>query len=80
MFGATTNTNKFSTATGGPVLASGEHVTGGLVAAAAPRPVGRPRLGRWTARPVVSTLYALFFNLAPGLVAAPGIRKVYSCA
>ena len=35
MFGAATNTNKFSTATGGPVLASGEHVTGGLVAAAA---------------------------------------------
>jgi len=35
MFGAATNTNKFRTATGGPVLASGEHVTGGLVAAAA---------------------------------------------
>jgi len=35
MFGAATNTNKFCTATGGPVLASGEHVTGGLVAAAA---------------------------------------------
>ena len=35
MFGAATNTNKFGTATGGPVLASGEHVTGGLVAAAA---------------------------------------------
>jgi len=24
--------------------------------------------------------YALLFNLAPGLVAAPGIRKVYTCA
>jgi len=44
MFGAATNTNKFCTATGGPVLAnvvstlvlaSGEYVTGGLVAAAA---------------------------------------------
>jgi len=35
MFGAATNTNIFCTATGGPVLASGEHVTGGLVAAAA---------------------------------------------
>ena len=35
MFGAATNTSKFCTATGGPVLASGEHVTGGLVAAAA---------------------------------------------
>jgi len=34
-FGAASNTNKFCTATGGPVLASGEHVTGGLVAAAA---------------------------------------------
>ena len=35
MFGTATNTNKFCTATGGPVLARGEHVTGGLVAAAA---------------------------------------------
>ena len=35
MFGAATNTNKFCTATGGPVLASGKNVTGGLVAAAA---------------------------------------------
>ena len=26
------------------------------------RPVDRLRLGRWTARPVVSTLYALFFR------------------
>ena len=32
MFGAATNTNK-CIATGGPVLVSGEHVTGGLVAA-----------------------------------------------
>jgi len=32
MFGAATNTNK-CIATGGPVLASGEHVTGGLVPA-----------------------------------------------
>jgi len=75
MFGADTNANKFCSATGGPVLASGEHVTGDLVT------VSRPRLGRWTARPVASTLYALFFyNLALGLVAAPGISKVYSCA
>ena len=35
MFGAATNANKFCTATGGSVLASGEHVAGGLVAAAA---------------------------------------------
>jgi len=35
MFGAATNTNKFCTATGGPILASCEHVIGGLVAAAA---------------------------------------------
>jgi len=35
MFDAATNTNKFCIATGGPVLASGEHVTGGLVAVAA---------------------------------------------
>jgi len=33
MFGAAANTNKFCIATGGPVLASGEHVTGGLMAA-----------------------------------------------
>jgi len=33
MFGVATNTNKFCTATGGPVLASSEHVTGGLMAA-----------------------------------------------
>ena len=33
MVGAATNTNKFCIATGGPVLASGEHMTGGLVAA-----------------------------------------------
>jgi len=33
MFGAATNTNKFCISTGGPVWASGEHVTGGLVAA-----------------------------------------------
>ena len=33
MFGAATNTNKFCIATGDLVLASGEHVTGGLVAA-----------------------------------------------
>jgi len=35
MFGAASKTNKFCTATGGPVLVRGEHVTGGLVAAAA---------------------------------------------
>ena len=33
MFGASTNTNKFCIAIGGPVLASGERVTGGLVTA-----------------------------------------------
>jgi len=35
MFGAATNTNEFCIATGGggPAVASGEHVTGGLVAA-----------------------------------------------
>jgi len=33
MFGAAANTNKSCIATGGQVLASGEHVTGGLVAA-----------------------------------------------
>ena len=50
-------------------MTSGEHVTGGLVAAAARGLlaahgwVGGPRgrLYRWTARPVVSTLYVLFF-------------------
>ena len=36
MFSAATNTNKFCIATGGPVLAGGEHVTGGLVAARCP--------------------------------------------
>ena len=66
MFSAANNTNKFCTATGGPVA------WWRLLLAA--------WLGRWTARPVVSTLYALFFNLAPGLVAAPGISKEYSCA
>jgi len=81
MFGAATITNKFCIATGGSVLAGGEHVTGGgPQPSRLLRPAGHPRLGRWTARPFVSTLYALFFNLAPGLVAAPGIRKVYSCA
>jgi len=86
MFGAATNTNKFCIASGGPVLASGEHVAGGLVAAcslagargllAAHCWVGGPR-GR---------LYQLFtclhcsFSSAPGLVAAPGIRDMYSCA
>jgi len=35
MFGAATNTNKFCTATGSPVLACGERVTGGQLAAAA---------------------------------------------
>ena len=33
MFGEANNTHKFCTATDGPVLATGEHVTGGLVAA-----------------------------------------------
>jgi len=33
MFGAATTTNKFCIVTGGPVLASGENVTGGLMAA-----------------------------------------------
>jgi len=36
MLCAATNTNKVWIATGGPVLASGEHVTGGLVAARSP--------------------------------------------
>jgi len=35
MFGEANNTHKFCTATDGPVLATGEHVTGGLVATAA---------------------------------------------
>jgi len=45
LFGATTNINKFSIATGGLVLASGdgEHRTGGLVAA---RSLAAVRLGR----------------------------------
>jgi len=77
MFGAANNTNKVCTATGGPVLASGEHVTGGLVAAAARGLlaahgwVGGPR-GR------LYQLFTHFLKLAPGLVAAPGISKVYS--
>jgi len=84
MFGAATNTNKFCIATGGPVLARGDHVTGGLVAArslAAAR--GLLTAHGWVGGPR-GRLYQLithcFFNLAPGLVAAPGIRKVYSCA
>jgi len=80
MFGAATNTNKFCTATGGPVLASGEHVTGVLVAAAAR---GLLAAHGWVGGPR-GRLYELFtycfFNLAPGLVAAPGISKMYSCA
>jgi len=80
MFGAATNTNKFCTATGGPVLASGEHVTGGLVAAAAR---GLLVAHGWIGGPR-GRLYQLFthcfFNLAPGLVAAPGISKAHSCA
>jgi len=79
MFGAATNTNKFCIATGGPVSGSGKNVTGGLVAArslavargllAAHGWVGGPR-----GRSYKLSLYALFFNLAPG------IGKVYSCA
>jgi len=42
------------------------------------RTVDRPRLDRWTARPVVSALYPLFFCFFFNL--APGIRNVYSCA
>jgi len=65
-------------------LASGEDVTGGLVAArslAAAR--GLLAAHGWVGGPR-GRLYQLFtscffFNLAPGLVAAPGIRKVYSC-
>ena len=84
MFGAATNTNKFYIATGGPVLANGEHITGGRMAVrsqAAAR--GLFAVHGWVSGPhgrLIPTLYALFFNLAPGLVAAPGIRKVYSCA
>jgi len=80
MFGAATNTSKFRTATGGPVLANGEHVTGGLVAAAAR---GLLAAHGWVGGPR-GRLYQLFthcfYNLALGLVAAPGISKVYSCA
>jgi len=78
MFGAATNTNKFCTATGGPVLASGKHVTGGLVAAAAR---GLLDAHGWVDGPRgrLHQLFTLFFfNLAPGLVDAPGISKVYS--
>ena len=39
------------------------------------RPVGRPRLGWWTPRPVVSTLYALFL-----FYLVQGTHKVYSGA
>ena len=79
MFGAATNTNKFCTATGGPVLASGEHVTGGLVAAAAR---GLLAAHGWVGGPRGRSyqLFAHFYNLALGLFAAPGISKVYSCA
>jgi len=63
-------------------LVSGEHVTGGLVAArslAAAR--GLFAAHGWVGGPC-GRLYQLFlriiFNAAPGLVAAPGIRKVYS--
>jgi len=62
MFGAANNTNKFCIATGDPVLASGEHTTGSLVAAhslAAARGLlaghGRPRVGGPRGR-----LYQLF--------------------
>jgi len=80
MFGAATNTNK-CIATGGPVLGSSEHVTGGLLAArslAAARGlltahgwVGGPR-GRLYQ--LITHCFFYFFNLAPGLVAAPGIH------
>jgi len=47
MLSAATNTNNVGIASGGPVLASGEHMTGGLVAARhCLRPVGRPWEGR----------------------------------
>jgi len=60
--------------------ASGEHVTGGLVAAAAR---GLLAAHGWVGG-LRGRLYQLFthcfFNLAPGLVAAPGIRKAFSCS
>jgi len=58
MFGAATYTNKFCTATGGPVLAIGEHVTGGLVAAAAR---GLLAAHAWVGGPR-GRLYQLFTN------------------
>jgi len=64
MFGAATDTNNFFIATGGPVLAGGEHVTGDLVVIrrlAAACGLLAAHGCRWTARPFVSTLYALFF-------------------
>jgi len=85
MFGAATNTNKFCIiATGGPALASGEHVTDGLVAARS-RAAARGLLAAlgWVGGPR-GRLYKLFthcfFNPAPGLVAARGISNVYTCA
>jgi len=55
---AATNTNKFCTATGGPILASGEHVAGGLVAAAAR---GLLAAHGWVGAPRVR-LYQLFMH------------------
>jgi len=64
MFGAAINTNEFHIATDGPALASGEKVTGGLVAArslVAAR--GHPQLGRWTARPMYQFFMHCFLTL-----------------
>jgi len=81
MFGEAKNTNKFCIATGGAVLASGEHVSDGLVAArslvAARGLLAAHDWASWTARPVINYL-CIVFKLAPGLVAPPGIGKVYS--
>jgi len=76
--------HKFLIAAGGPVLASVKHVIGGLVAARSVAAARGPLAAHgWVGGPR-GRLYQLFthcfFFLASGLVAAPGIRKVYSCA
>jgi len=71
MFGAATNTNKLCTATGGPFLAIGEHVTGGLVEAAAR---GLLAAHGWVAVGYPGHLN-IIINLAPDLVVTPGITR-----
>jgi len=82
MFGAATNTNKFCIATGGPVLASGEHMSGGLVAArslVAARGLSAAHDWVGGSPGQLYQFFKLFFiyKLAPGLVAAPRTRKVH---